>query len=90
MIGPLIQYSNEGVYSDLHYKLLVAVSLCQTGKALWMSDQLILLAKLLMKHAGNRVNESVNRAVDRLAQMLQISISYITNDINEIIKLVIL
>lgn len=75
VIGPLIQCSNEGVYSDLHYKLLVAVSLCQTGKALWMSDQLILLAKLLMKHAGNRGDESVNRAVDRLAQMLQISIT---------------
>ena len=75
VIGPLIQCSNEGVYYDLHYKLLVTVSLSQTGKALWTSDQLISLAKLLMKHVGNRGDEGVDRAVDRLAQMLRISIT---------------
>lgn len=75
VIGPLIQCSNEEIYSDLHYKLLVAVSLSQTGKSLWTSDQLISLAKLLMKHAGNRSNEVVDRAVDRLAQILQASVT---------------
>ena len=75
VIGPLIQSSNVEVYSDLHYKLLVAVSLSQTGKSLWTSDQLISLAKLLMKHAGNHGYKGVDRAVDRLAQMLQISIA---------------
>ena len=75
VIGPLTQSSNRDVYSDLHYKLLVAVSLSQTGKSLWTSDQLISLAKLLMKHGGKHGDDSVDRAIDRLAQMLQISIA---------------
>lgn len=75
VIGPLLQSSNEEMYSDIHYKLLVAVSLSQTGKPLWNIDQLISLAKLLMKHAGNCSDESVNKAVDRLAQILQVSIT---------------
>ena len=75
VIGPLIQLSNEVIYSDLHCKLLVAISLSQTGKSLWTSDQLIGLAKLLMKHAGSHGDEGVDRAVDRLSQILQVSMS---------------
>lgn len=75
VIGPLIQSSSEAIYSDLHYKLLVAISLSQTGKSLWTSDQLIGLAKLLMKHAGSHGDEGVDRAVDRLAQILQVSMT---------------
>ena len=75
VIGPLIQSSSEGIYSDLHYKLLIAISLSQTGKSLWTSDQLIGLAKLLMKHASSHGDGGVDRAVDRLAQILQVSMT---------------
>lgn len=78
VIGPLIQQPDNTaseVYSDLHYKLLVAISLSQTGKPLWTSDQLIALAKLLMKHASSHGDEGVDMAVDRLAQILQASIT---------------
>ena len=75
IIGPLVQSTSEDTYSDLHYKLLVAVSLSQTGKSLWTSDQLIALAKLLMKHAGSHGDEGVKRAIDRLAQILQVSMT---------------
>ena len=76
VIGPLVECSNE-VYSDIHYKLLMSISLSQTGKCLWTSDQLIALAKLLLKHAGEHDDESVDRAVDQLARILQASISSI-------------
>lgn len=75
IIGPLLQPSNEEIYCDVHYKLLLAVSLSQTGKPLWTSDQVISLAKLLMKHAGSCGDEDVDRAVDQLAQILQVSIT---------------
>lgn len=75
VIGALVQCSDEEIYSDIHYKLLMAVSLSQTGKSLWTSDQLIALAKLLLKHAGTHGDEVVDKAVDRLAQILQASIA---------------
>ena len=75
VIGPLVQCSNKEIYSDIHYKLLMAISLSQTGKSLWTSDQLIALAKLLLKYADNHGDENVDRTVDRLAQILQASIS---------------
>ena len=75
VIGPLIQSTSEDTYSDLQYRLLVAVGLSQTGKSLWTSDQLIGLAKLLMKHASSHGDEGVDQAVDRLAQILQVSLA---------------
>ncbi|XP_065900018.1 integrator complex subunit 15-like isoform X2 [Dysidea avara] len=72
-VGPIEHASYEDTYSDFHYKLLVAIGNHQSNKSYSISgDQLIVLAYLLLKHAGNR---GVDKAVDRLAQILQVCVS---------------
>lgn len=76
IVGPVEHASYEDTYSDLHYKLLVAIGNHQPNRSYDISgDQLIVLAYLLLKHAGNHGNDSVDKAVDRLAQILQICVS---------------
>jgi len=70
VIGPVGQ--DIDTYPDLHYKLLVAIGNHQSNKSYGISgDQLIVLAYLLLKHAGSHGNEGVDKGVDRLAQILQ-------------------
>jgi len=75
-VGPVEHATHQDIYADLHYKLLVAIGNHQSNKSYGISgDQLIVLAYLLLKHAVNHGNEGVEKAVDRLAQILQVCIS---------------